>query len=78
MVISGLFRTALVIVLRMKMWDVFHPPDFLGVPSIEGSRIYTGARETRGKSNPAFFTQPLLILTATASGDSDGGLALGS
>ena len=60
------------------MWDVFHPPDFLGVPSIEGGRIYTGACETRGELKPAFLPIPLPISTAAPNGDSDGGLALGS
>ena len=55
---TGLFRTAVLGVALIKEWDVFHPPDFLGVPAIAGGRIYSGACETRGELNPAFFTQP--------------------
>ena len=75
---TGLFRTAVLGVALIKEWDVFHPPDFLGVPAIAGGRIYSGACETRGELNPACFTQPLLISTAAPNGDSSGGLALGS
>ena len=52
---TGLFRTAVLGVALIKEWDVFHPPDFLGVPAIAGGRIYSGACETRGELNPAFF-----------------------
>jgi len=61
MVISGLFRTALVIVLRMKMWDVFHPPAFLGVPAFEQGAGFTPgpvklvANEPRFPVAPPFF-----------------------
>ena len=51
---TGLFRTAVLGVALIKEWDVFHPPDFLGVPAIAGGRIYLGACETRGELNPAF------------------------